>query len=74
MSSEKKDPTREYETHFDVALTGSRGTNYEQKYNDLKAKYDELEEVHQNLIEETQKTVSTVAKNWIYNIDIVERV
>jgi hypothetical protein len=57
LSSEKKDPTKEYETHFDVALMGSRGTNYEQKYNDLKAKYDELEEVHQNLIEETQRTV-----------------
>lgn len=58
MSSEKKDPIREYETHFDVALTGSRGSNnYEQKYNDLKAKHDELEEVHQNLIEETQKTL-----------------
>lgn len=72
MSSEKKDPSKEYGTYFDVALMKSRGTNYEQMYNDLKTRYEELEEVHQSIIEETQMAVSEAFGSGIYKLKIAE--
>ena len=35
----------------------NRSVNYEQKYNDIKAKHDELEEAYRKLVEETLEEV-----------------